>query len=107
MTVINLTRLDITLIRENGSKTTIESSGIARVDSTEVTSYQPEIDGVPVIHQEFGDVSGLPPYKEGDWIIVSRMVTSACKDRKDLLVPAKLVRDDNGNIVGVRALETI
>lgn len=38
------------------------------------------------------------------YYIVSQIVKSALPTRKDLLVPAEVVRDENGNIVGCKSL---
>lgn len=40
-----------------------------------------------------------------NYYIVSRMVANALPNRKDLLVPNELVRDDQGNIIGCRSFE--
>jgi hypothetical protein len=38
------------------------------------------------------------------WLIVSQIVKNALPDREDLLVPAQVVRDGEGNIIGCRSL---
>ena len=38
------------------------------------------------------------------YYIVSQLIKSALPKRVDLLVPAEVVRDDNGNIIGCRSL---
>lgn len=84
---------------------TIESAGVARV-----TTAEEEVGtwcGVPIIRQALRQVDGLPEPREWDFLIVSRMVAAALPDRTDLLVPARLVRDDAGNIIGCEALEVI
>ncbi len=63
-----------------------------------------EIDGVPVSSTEFGSPEGLPKERNDVYYIVSQLVASACFDRMDLLVPAEVVRDENGQIVGCRSL---
>jgi len=62
------------------------------------------IDGVPTSATIFGSPVGLPDYQEGTWYIVSQMVKSACPGRADLLVPAEVVRDGGGCIIGCRSL---
>lgn len=61
-------------------------------------------DGTPISKTEFGEPEGLPNYVEGIFYIVSQLVKSALPHRADLLVPAELVRDENGNILGCRSL---
>ena len=39
-----------------------------------------------------------------DYYIVSQLIKSAFPERNDLLVPAEVVRDSSGNIVGCRSL---
>ena len=59
--------------------------------------------------QEFEDSAGLPDAEEGVLFIVSRFVAveAAKMGRKDFLVPDLLVRDDEGNIIGCKALATV
>ncbi len=80
-----------------------ESEGIARV--TTKSAQVGTVDGVPLIRQEFGEVEGLPEPEEGTYLIVSRMVASALPGRRDLVVPADLVRNGKGEVIGCRAFE--
>lgn len=59
---------------------------------------------IPVSETIFGEPVGLPEYKLGTFYIVSQLVKSALVDRHDLLVPAEVVRDSNGNILGCQSL---
>ena len=63
-----------------------------------------ELDGVPTSRTEFGDPTGLPDFAEGVYYVVSQLVKSAKTDRSDLLVPAEVARDANGQIIGCRSL---
>ena len=63
-----------------------------------------EVQGIPVTKTVFGEPEGLPEYVEGTYIIVSQLVKSALPNRKDLVVPAEVVRDEKGNIVGCKSL---
>ena len=63
-----------------------------------------ELDGVPTSRTEFGEATGLPDYEEGVYYVVSQLVKSAKASRSDLLVPAEVVRDENGQIIGCRSL---
>lgn len=62
---------------------------------------------VQVIKSVLGEVTDLPDPQPGVCLIVSRLVASACPDRYDLLVPARLVRDDQGRVIGCSALERV
>ena len=50
-----------------------------------------------------GEVVGLPPASEGVLLVVSRVTASAVR-RADLVFPLDEVRDDEGRVVGCRAL---
>lgn len=80
----------------------IPSDGVARCTQQDIPVAV--IDGVQVTHQVFGDVVGLPDPQDGVFLIVSRLVAAACPDRKDLLVPGPLVRDNAGQPIGCRGL---
>ena len=94
----NYTPQDINMI--DGA--TFASQGVARV-STETVNYT-MIDNVQIVKVTFGQVQGLPEPSEGDFFIVSQIVKSALPNRSDLLVPAELVRDNEGRIIGCKSL---
>lgn len=106
---------------------TIQSSGIARCETEEtICAY---LDGVPVVRTHFGAVIGLPaedrrsirvsdtycPHNEEETsqhaydtvYIVSAITAQAVPHRKDVFVPARLIRDDAGRIIACAALGTI
>ena len=64
------------------------------------------LDGVPIMTLEFGSIDDLPPEEPDTMLIVSALVANAGREqgRKDLLVPARVVRDSEGRIVGCLAL---
>jgi len=59
---------------------------------------------VPLVLQRPGRVTGLPEPQPGVWLIVSQMVANAVPERRDLVFPAGLVRDDKGRITGCSKL---
>jgi hypothetical protein len=61
---------------------------------------------VPVerVPAENGKVVNLPEQEDGVFLVVSRLVMGSVPDRKDVLCPGPLVRDDNGNPVGCNGL---
>ena len=61
-------------------------------------------DGTHLTRTVFGEPEGLPAYEEGTFYIVSQIVKSALPYRTDLLVPAEMVRDAAGNVVGCKSL---
>lgn len=117
----NLTPHTVRVFARDGEIVTeIPPSGmIARIEK--LGSFQNDSETVPV--QNFGDageswtydipiltstasgVSGLPNEQAGVRFIVSAMVRDACPDRLDLVSPADLVRDEEGNVIGCRAFE--
>ena len=101
--IINMTPHPIIIISSKGErKIEIPSTGLIRLKAETVPAG--EVDGVPLTRTEFGEPEGLPEYQEDGFIIVSQLVKTALPLRKDLLVPAEVVRDEKGNIVGCRSL---
>ena len=70
-----------------------------------VSQIMSEFDNNGIAVQSFGEVEGLPEPVPEVVYIVSAMVLSACKDRKDLVAPATnhkdTVRNEKGHIVSV------
>jgi len=62
------------------------------------------VEGIRLTKTVFGFPEGLPEKEAGVRIIVSQLVKSALPDRVDLVVPAEVMRDDNGNIIGCQSL---
>jgi hypothetical protein len=62
------------------------------------------LDGVPTSRTEFGEPIGLPEFQDGVFYVVSVLVKNARPTRSDLLVPAELLRDEGGQIIGCRSL---
>ena len=107
--LINLTPHAVTMCDGVGNIIQkIEASGdVARLST--VTVPVGSINGIPVTSTKFGDITGLPPQchiksKEFIFYIVSQLVKTACPHRTDLLVPAEVVRDTEGNIIGCKSL---
>lgn len=60
--------------------------------------------GIPLWCVDNSDVVNLPDPKPHTYYIVSRIVASVAKHRRDLLVVDMQIRDDSGNIIGCRGL---
>ena len=103
--LINLTPHAITIVRDGGNITLPPSGTIARC--TVARRQVGSVDGIPINRTVFGAVEGLPDPQPGTYYIVSALVAQACPDRHDLLLPDDTVRDDQGRIVGCRALATV
>jgi hypothetical protein len=130
--VINLTPHDINIVREYEKPITIPASGIVARLATQVVSagrlhindrYETypyndeggipdgfggemffECDLIPLTKTVFGKPEGLPKFKESTYYVVSQLIKSALSERVDLLVPAEVVRDEKGNIIGCKSL---
>ena len=107
--IINLTPHDITIT--NGTKTlTIKPSGLARCEETSVELKVVE-DWIPVFKTIYGKISGLPEPRENAIYVVSARVAQALKEanpeRDDVMIPAKTLRDSEGNIIGCTGLSIV
>ena len=107
LSITNLTPHDVNIVRKVTKEVkwhvaTFPSEGTVRL-STEIVS-EGELLGIPLTRTKFGEPEGLPNFKQGRFYIVSQLVKSALPDRTDLLVPAELVRDEKGNIIGCCSL---
>jgi hypothetical protein len=99
----NMTPHPIMLLdEENEVVGRFESTGLIRLSAR--TERAEDIDGIATSRTVFGNPEGLPKFKAGTFIIVSQLVRSALPERADLLVPAEVVRDKAGNIIGCRSL---
>lgn len=104
MAIVNLTPHTINVLGDNPQNFppsgTVARCAVAR-------QQVGTVDGVPVNHTTFGEVTGLPVARTDTYYIVSALVAQACPDRADLLITDDAVRDDQGRIVGCRALATM
>jgi hypothetical protein len=97
--VKNLTPHQVVVILDDYTVTFEPSGIVARVSQT-LSRTGTAAGGIPVFSRYFGDVIGLPEREAGVLLIVSALVKSALPDRKDLLSPAELIRDGQGNVIG-------
>jgi len=101
--IVNMTPHPVNIIDGEGNEIArFESAGQIRLAATTVQAEP--IAGIPTSRTVFGAAEGLPEAIEGTWFIVSQIIKSALPDRTDLLVPAEVVRDSDGQIVGCRSL---
>lgn len=63
------------------------------------------IDGIPILVSTVSNTTHLPEPEKGTYFIVPAVVRLSAPGRKDLLSPAKLLRDGNGSVVGCAAFE--
>ena len=60
------------------------------------------LNGIPVIESNYGEIKNNPESRDGVYYIVSAITANAFRknNRKDILVPNQIVRDEHGNIIG-------
>lgn len=107
MRIVNLTPHEVKIVDGGNNVVAVfPSDGVARASQHDV--LVDEINSIPVVKTEFGEVLGLPEPTEGTVFIVSRITVEAARAQglstDDLLVTSGAVRDDQGRIVGCRAL---
>ena len=113
MEVINLTPHDVNVVNADGNITAtyVRSGVVARVTTVKEvcgTIARREHDAVGTIIKrvKYGSVENLPEPDGETTYIVSMVVAQACPGRNDLVcpdtAPDAVVRDDNGQIIGVK-----
>jgi hypothetical protein len=91
----------------DGPMVTIPPSGlVARcaVHRVQVGTVTVDDITIPVNRTQFGAVTGLPDPQPDTIYIVSSLVAQAVPDRQDVFIVDDAVRDDQGRIIGARAL---
>jgi hypothetical protein len=109
LNIVNLTPHPLNLMPEgpDGPTVTIPPSGlVARcaVDRVQVDTVTVDGIAIPVNRTQFGAVTGLPDPQPDTIYIVSAVVAQAVPDRPDVFIVDDAVRDDQGRIIGARAL---
>lgn len=104
MTIVNLTPHAINFLDEsNRPILTVQPSGVvARAKQTRTLCGT--IAGIPVNQCAYGQVQGLPEPAKETIYVVSSITAQACPERPDVYIVDDSVRDENGRIIGVRAL---
>lgn len=109
--IVNLTPHVVNVVDESGNLIDyIPCSGmIARASMRRETVDYIKVEGVdvPINQTRIGKVYDLPDPKPGTIYIVSLLTAQNCRDRDDLYVVDDTIRDDDGRIVGCRALARI
>lgn len=104
--IINCTPHQLDVVCEDGTILTIEASGIVP-RCTQTEAHVASINGIAVTKQVFGEVINLPEAQPETFLVVSRLVATAAKGRKDLLVPGPMIRGEDGRPCGCRGLSVI
>ena len=110
--IINLTPHALNIMPEgpDGPTVTIPPSGkVARcaVDRVQVDTITVDGISVPVNQTRFGAESDLPDPQPDTIFVVSALVAQAVPDRPDVFIVDDAVRDEQGRIIGCRALAHI
>ena len=104
-TIVNKTPHAVNIINEDNKLVRTYEKGDSQIRlAVKIVQDEPLVDGTPTSRTNFGEPEGLPDFQEGIFYIVSQLVKSALPERTDLLVPAELVRDGNGSIIGCKSL---
>ena len=112
MNIVNLTPHALNIMPQgpDGPVVTIPPSGqVARcaVDRVQVDTITVDGISVPVNQTRFGEVSDLPDPQPDTIFVVSALVAQAVPDRQDVFIVDDAVRDEQGRIIGCRALAHI
>ena len=107
--IVNLTphALNLMPAGPTGPVVTIPPSGqVARCATSRVQVDTVTVDGitVPVNQTRFAAVTGLPDPQPDTIFIVSAVVAQAVPNRPDVFIVDDAVRDEQGRIIGARAL---
>jgi hypothetical protein len=104
MTIKNLTPHAIHICDDNHNVyKTIEAEAVpARLKAS--TVFHDMFGVIRITKTVFGEPENLPEPTEDCYYIVSQLIKSAFPQRADLLVPAEVVRDIYGNIIGCKSL---
>lgn len=102
-TFVNLTPHDINIITSDGVVTIQKSGNVARCAQSRQDVGV--VNGISISTTKFGDVQDLPDSRTDVLFIVSALVRGAVPNRKDVLSPGTLVRDDGGNVIGCQGLD--
>lgn len=104
MKIVNCTPHAVTIVDAEGKVLrAIESNG-KPIRLKSETVRDGEVDGIPLSRTVFGEPENLPEPEKGTFYIVSQIVKNACPERKDLVVPAEVLRDEKGIILGCQSL---
>ena len=105
MEILNLTPHPVNIINGEGVMTATFPVAGPAPRLAELVESLPAVDGLPVNKVSYSEeITNLPAPHKGVLLIVSRITAAAVTSREDILFPHGEVRDENGRILGVRAL---
>lgn len=110
MKLVNLTPHTINLVTDGGTITIPPSGQVLRAEEMSTIQFHLTLQegDVPVKRMEYGVPNFVPERAPDTYYIVSALAAQALRrhqpERNDFLVVADAVRDDQGRIIGARAL---
>ena len=108
MKIVNMTPHTLHLQLPSGEMMEIEPSGqVPRVQQTETALEGYDGLPLPVIRVEYGLADELPEEQPGVYYVTSALYAQCVPHRRDVLIPARMVRDEKGRIVGCTALARV
>ncbi|UOE78397.1 hypothetical protein [Parageobacillus thermoglucosidasius] len=115
MNFINLTPHTVNVVDDSGNSilSVAPSGAVARVTTQQTVVGN--VAGIDIVRTVFGDVDGLSAPQPDTVYIVSTLVLQSLKangiDRDDVVAPdtspESVVRDNAGNIIGVRRFQVL
>lgn len=104
LNIINLTPHSVNIVDVDGKEIACFAPTFPSARCTQTNTVVSVMGEIPITKTTFGEIYDLPDEHGDTKYIVSRIVLSAAKGRKDLLTPNQVVRDGDGNIVGCQSL---
>lgn len=109
MAIVNLTPHPLSIIDTNGEVRSFPKpdADVVLPRVAQDTVKVGEIDGITEYMSTFGEPENVPR-DDGNTYVVSRLVITACQlhdfDCQHLRSPGRLIRDDEGKVVGAEGL---
>ena len=106
MIILNKTPHDVVIYDETETKILkiFPPDGLCTRLRVEFEKVRTEDDGVEIVKAIVKEVNNLPMQREGYCYIVSQMVKTQFPERDDFLVPVRVVKKNDGEKVGCKAL---
>lgn len=106
MEFINLTPYEVRVLADNDIPTVFPPAAVSARCTTK-RQILGKIGDITITKTVFGETKNLPEPQEGVAYIVNRIVAEANPERKDLYIPDDTIRDQQGRIIGCRALTQV
>ena len=104
MLILNVTPHTVTLFRKKKKPLVFPRAGAPVRVSSRIERVG-HLNGIPLTKLVYDKPEGLPEEQDNVFYIVSTVVKAALPDRRDLLVPAEMVRDSDGKKIGCQSFD--